>query len=307
MSPGRLEIGDPEVARRLALEPDEFHDYLVAQAPRLGNESIRDARLHRAFSYPYERLGFSFLATASRVFPLVEAGPGPALEAKVVDGQDVIRAGEVEEIQRTLGSDLDEPERFALLSYGANVSIEGIGGKLNGLTGHDAILPVIAGDLFDFDVTFSPHLTIYGALPSTIHPSPGVRSPVAVLLATATQMTAIARLELNYRFGRLAGARFESSSGPVSGDLYAFVSRHGTFAPDEQPLALSAIESKTRAFPAASSRETLGLAAPVLGCPSAEDVVYRAVEDYEWAIHQRPKLAAHATPFDSPAWVEYRG
>jgi hypothetical protein len=305
VEPVRPRLTDPSVAGRLALAPDEFHAYLVAEARLLNAESMRDARIHRAFSYPYERLGFSFLATPERVFPLVEPGPGPALEARVVDGHGVSRAGEVEDIVRLIDGGSPEPARFPLLSYGANVSIEGIGGKLQGLAGHDSIMPVIAGEVLDFDVTFSPHLTLYGALPSTIHPSPGVRSPVAVLMATETQMTEIARRELNYRFGWLTGAKFESPSGIVTGDLYAFVSRHGTFAPDGSPLALSAIESTGRVFPEGHSQDALRLASAILGCDSAEDVVYRAVEDYEWAIAQRPKLAGHSVPFDSGAWVEF--
>jgi hypothetical protein len=278
---------------------------VVERAVRLGKQSIRDARLHRAYSYPYERLGFSFLATPERVYPIIEVESGSALGAQVVDGKDVVRAAEISEIAAAVDGEPGEPERFPLLSYGANVSIEGIGGKINGLTGHDSILPVIIGDLFDFDVTYSPHLTLYGSLPSTIHPCEGVRSPVAVLLATAAQITAIARLELNYRFGRLSGARFSSSSAEISGDLYAFVSRHGTFAPDKKPLALSAVETASRNFPAVLEKDALGIAAKVLDFGSGEDVVYRAVGDYEWAVRQRPRLAEHSLPFESSKWVEF--
>jgi hypothetical protein len=307
MVPARPQISDPSVARRLALDPAAFHDYVLEQAARLEKQSIRDARLHRAYSYPYERLGFSFLATPERVFPLVEAPSGSALDARVVDGSDVVAAREVPEVADAAGDRAAELQRFPLLSYGANVSIEGIGGKIGHLTGHDSILPVISGDLLDFDVTYSPHLTLYGSLPSTLHPCEGVRSPVAVLLATAAQVTAIARLELNYRFGWLEGAAFTSSSGEITGDLYAFVSRHGSFAPEGQPLALSAVETESRTFPAGLEEDALGVAAGIVGVDSAEELVYRTVDDYHWAVRQRPALAEHSLPFETGAWVEFAG
>lgn len=307
MPPTRPEISDPAVARRLALDSSRFHEFLVENAAGLGGRSIRDARLHRAYSYPYERLGFSFLATPERVYPLVGTGPGSALEMQVVCGTDVVRAGDVKDIASVVAGVSIEPPRFPLLSYGANVSIEGIGGKIGGLTGHDSILPVIGGDLLDFDVVYSPHLTMYGALPSTIHPCAGARSPVAVLMATASQITAIARLEVNYRFGWLQDATFESRSAEISGDLYAFVSRHGTFAPDGHPLALSAVETVSRNFPAAHEKGALADAARILKFESGEDIVYRTVEDYEWAVRQRPKLAEHSVPLDSQQWVEFTG
>jgi hypothetical protein len=302
----RPELSDQSVSSRLAMDPSAFHEFVLEQAANLNQQSIRDARLHRAYSYPYERLGFSFLAAPGRVYPIVEATNGPALDASVVDGGEVRPAGEVAQIAAAAGPE-PEPERFPLLSYGANVSIEGIGGKIDGLSGHDSVLPVISGDLSDFDVTFSPHLTVYGSLPSTIHPSAGVRAPVAVLMATENQLTAIARLELNYRFGWLSGAGFESSVASISGDLYAFVSRHGTFAPGGRELALAAIESDPRVFDAAHEKDALEHAARILGFGSAEDVVYRVVEDYEWAVRQRPALAAHSVPFQSPLWTEFTG
>ncbi len=306
MASERPEILDPAVAARLSLDPPAFHEFVLAQAAGLESGNIRDARLHRAYSYPYERLGFSFLATPGRVFPIVEASYSSALETKVVYGEEVVRAAAVQDIAAAVGGDTDEPERFPLLSYGANVSIEGISGKIDGLTGHDSILPVISGDLLDFDVTYSPHLSLYGSMPSTLHPSDGCRSPVAVLMATASQLTAIARMELNYRFGWLMGARFIASSGEVSGDLYAFVSRHGSFSPEGQPLALSAVESDPRSYPAVVEKGALAVAAEILGLDSAEDLVYRTIRDYEWAVRQRPALAAHSTAFESRSWVEFR-
>ena len=305
MAAERPEISDPAVVGRLSLDPPEFHDFALAQAAKLAGASFRDARLHRAYSYPYERLGFSFLVTPGRVFPIVEASYGSALDTRVVFGEEVVRAADLGDITAAPGKRTDEPERFPLLSYGANVSIEGISGKINGLTGHDSILPVISGDLLDFDVTYSPHLAFYGSLPSTIHPCDGCRSPVAVLMATAAQITAIARLEVNYRFGWLAGARFVDSSREVSGDLYAFVSRHGSFSPDGRPLALSAVKSDPRVFPAVPEKGALGIAAGMLDLGSPEDLVYRTIEDYEWAVRQRPTLAARSTPFESPSWVDF--
>jgi hypothetical protein len=303
----RPEISDPAVARRLSLDEPAFDDFVLEQASRLESQSVREARLHRAYSYPYERLGFSFLATPERVYPLVETRSRSALEARVVTGSDVVPAGQVSEIAEAAGDRADEPERFPLLSYGANVSIEGIGGKISHLTGHDAVLPVLTGDLLDFDVTYSPHLTLYGSLPSTLHPSEGARAPVAVLLATAAQITAIARLELNYRFGWFSGARFESSCADISGDLYAFVSRHGTFAPDGGPLALSAVETSSRSFSHGFEQNALEIAAGILAVDSAEDLVCRVVDDYEWAVRQRPLLAGHSVPFEGEGWFEFKG
>ena len=178
MASERPEILDPAVAARLSLDPPAFHEFVLAQAAGLESGNIRDARLHRAYSYPYERLGFSFLATPGRVFPIVEASYSSALDTKVVYGEEVVRAAAVQDIAAAVGGDTDEPERFPLLSYGANVSIEGISGKIDGLTGHDSILPVITAVICT--ISTSPirlTLSLYGSMPSTLHPSE--RLPVA--------------------------------------------------------------------------------------------------------------------------------
>lgn len=153
-------------------------------------------------------------------------------------GGEVRELGEVE---------VDTAGRPPLLAYGANAAPEMLRRKL-GDDPEPALL--LRAVLRDFDAVYSNHLSAYGAVPATLHSSPGAELPVFVAYMNAAQRELIAASEPNYELRRLRGVECRlEDDGRVLDRMNAYLSRHG-FLPDESgsPLALSAIPARGRAF-----------------------------------------------------------
>lgn len=299
-------ITDEDVAERLKLGPEDFERLALARARSLGSRDPRRAWLHRALTYPYQGLPFSFVYSRHELVPLVSLRLDTLGDSRVLhDSKDRSLASVFEGV---VGEEGWNRPRFPLLCYGANASLQGLERKLRGLAGADGVLPLVYGELRDVDVVYSPHLSSYGALPATLQYKLGSRTRLAVAHVTNTQLTKFAATEVNYRFGCLRDVHFESSAGGSCSQVYTFVSRHGCLAADSHELALSAITAPCRLFDSVSQRQALNLVAIRLGVPGgAEELIMRTVEDYAWAVAQRAVLAETARPFEHPHWREHIG
>lgn len=133
-----------------------------------------------------------------------------------------------------LPPDPDLGGRTPLLSYGANASPQALARKLAHLPGEE--LPVLRAELEGFDVVYSAHVSPYGAVPATLHESPGTTAPVFVLHPTPEQHAALTATELNYDLVEVNG-------------IAAYRSRHGCLELDGSPVALAAIRSSGRTLP----------------------------------------------------------
>lgn len=172
--------------------------------------------LRRALEYPY--------ATPERSYLFRDGG-----------------AGELPAEGPSLGG------RAPLLAYGANASPEALARKLALLP--DAELPVLRAELTGFDVVYSSHVSPYGAVPATLHASPGTTAPVFALFPDEEQRQLIAATELNYEMRRLDGIECAVEGAGAAPALDAFVSRHGPLRLDGDEVALAAVRSAGRTLP----------------------------------------------------------
>jgi hypothetical protein len=124
--------------------------------------------------------------------------------------------------------------RTPLLSYGANSAPEALARKLAALPGVE--MPVVQSRLDGFDVVYSAHVSPYGAVPATLHESPGTTAPVFVLHPTAEQRALLTASEPNYDLVEVDG-------------IAAFRSKHGCLHLNGSPVALTAVRSEGRTFP----------------------------------------------------------
>lgn len=160
--------------------------------------------------------------------------------------------------ERTLPADrveVDLAGRTAVVAYGSNAAPEVLGRKLAG--DPDPAL-LLRAALRGFDVVYSAHVSAYGAVPATLHRSPGTEIPVFVAYLTAAQLELIALTEPNYDLAGLGAVecRLEEAESPAQ--LDAFLSRHGCLQDEAgAPLALSAIEARGRRFPACAQAEAI--------------------------------------------------
>jgi len=179
------------------------------------SEEMRE-RLRRATAYPYAIPERSFLQIGGRT-------------------------GE-------LPADFGLEGREPLLAYGSNAAPEALARKL--AAAPDTPLPLIRAELEDFDAVYSDHISPYGAVPATLHPSPGTALAVFVSYPTAAQRRLLAATEPNYERRRLTGISCTLEPGGSLAEVDAFISRHGCLLLDGSPLALSAIRARGRRFPA---------------------------------------------------------
>lgn len=142
----------------------------------------------------------------------------------------------------------DLRDRGPLLAYGSNAAPEALTRKLAAEPATP--LPLIRAELDEFDVVYSDHLSPYGAVPATLHPSPGTTATVFVAYPTERQRQLLSASEPNYEQHHLAPISCRLELGPPLAELDAFLSRRGFLLRDGSPVALSAIAASGREFPA---------------------------------------------------------
>jgi hypothetical protein len=157
----------------------------------------------------------------------------------------VLRAGRVHDADQAA---VDELAREPLLAYGANCSPEMLAMKL----GADPD-PLLAErtTLRDHDVVYSAHVSLYGAVPATLAPSPGTEVAAFVLRLTPAQRRALDATEPNYEAATVAG-------------WPAYLSRHGALELDGSRVALAAVPAGGRVLPSLDEREVLERVAATL-------------------------------------------
>lgn len=128
----------------------------------------------------------------------------------------------------------DLSARTPLLSYGANSAPEALARKLASLPGVE--MPVLQGELEDFDVVYSAHVSPYGAVPATLRESPGTTAPVFVIYPTREQRALLTASEPNYDLVEVNG-------------MLAYRSKHGCLSLDGSEVALAAVRSSGRTLP----------------------------------------------------------
>ncbi|HSK49355.1 MAG TPA: hypothetical protein VK889_02550 [Solirubrobacterales bacterium] len=148
---------------------------------------------------------------------------------------------------------LDLDGRAPLLAYGANASPLALARKLASL--RPSPLPMLRARLRDLDAVYSAHVSPHGAVPATLHASPGTTVTVFVAYPDPEQLGALTATEPNYELTRLRRLDLELDDGGRVAELDAYLSRHGPLLVDGTPLALAAIEAFGRRFPQADQRQ----------------------------------------------------
>lgn len=124
--------------------------------------------------------------------------------------------------------------RAPLISYGANCAPDALARKLAPLPGEE--MPVERAQLDGFDVVYSAHVSPYGAVPATLHESPGTTAPVFVIHPTPEQRRLLTASEPNYDLVDVDG-------------VGAYRSKHGCLELAGSPVALAAVRSRSRTLP----------------------------------------------------------
>lgn len=278
-------IDDPELAARLALSDTAFERYLGDWIANVPPREFDDAALARALGYPWERPERSY----------------------VLSDEAVTLVGALDHAQRSAVLERFRDGRTPLLAIGSNGAPETLRLKFAHFSDPaDRAVLAIAGHLHGFDVGASAYLAAYGAMPATLFPSRGTAARCAILWLTARQFTQLVWTELSYFLGRLA-TRFEADEPEFDvGEVVAFVSRFGVFAPEGEPLALAAIPARDRTARALTQRDLLALAAELVLEPGAGagELVRAVLEDYGPTVTRALRtVPTRGQRFNSPLWT----
>ncbi len=247
------------------------------------SEADQARKLAWAKAYPFANPGHSYLYVNGETRPLVD---------EEVDEDGAMFRG-----------------RWAVLASGSNQSPEQLSRKYgNGANGggDDVVIPMTLASLYDFDSVYSAHITSYGSIPSTPHPSPGTVVNLFINWLTAAQLHRMHETEQpgeNYHFGRLKDARVTLTGGRRLAEVYGYVSVHGCLVRDGQPLGLGAVAATNRRYAALGQVEAIAHARDHAAPGKAvDDFILDAVAQPDLRRRHITALHAQARPASFPGF-----
>ncbi|HYC81150.1 MAG TPA: hypothetical protein VEB65_05150 [Solirubrobacterales bacterium] len=283
-------IEERELQARLELGDAEFRQMVTEIARAIPPREFDAAALAFAVGYPWARPPGSYELRDGEV----------ALLAELPEGE---REALIERYRRPAAG------RVPLLAIGSNAAPAALERKFAHFeAAEDRAVLALTGWLRDFDVGPSASVTIYGSLPATIFPSPGTEVAATILWVTAPQFTQLTWSELSYWLGRLHTPFAVAEAEAHFDDVLVYVSRFGTFCPEDEPVALAAVPARGRTALALSQEELLGVAATLALGPgsSAEDLVRACCEGMGGLVERlAERVWSRARPFESPDWTPY--
>ena len=155
----------------------------------------------------------------------------------------------------------DVSDRTPVLAVGSNQSPEQLVRKFPDQQWGE--IPTARVHLSDFDTVYSAHVTGYGSIAATLHPSPGTRVSLYVNWLTERQLEAMHETELpneNYRYGQLENIKLTSEAGPALSAVNLYMGRRGAFAPTGNIIPLAEVPAQGRTQEAKTQTEILSLA-----------------------------------------------
>lgn len=221
-------------------------------------DKVPQSAIEHARQYPFAIPRHSYLYLDGRDWKL-DLGAGGDLRHATIHG--ATGKASLSDIVESAGQDQYTlyGKRVAVLSLGSNSSPGQLSRKFADLAGH-ILIAVIRGQLMNFDVGYSAHITRYGSIPAALAASPGTQVEIFINVLDPAQLEVMHRTESlgqNYAFSRLQGVELKLDGGRTLDSIYFYRSRYGLLQDQGQPIALSAIAARNRVFPALNESEVL--------------------------------------------------
>lgn len=145
-----------------------------------------------------------------------------------------------------------------VLAFGANASRTVLQAKLGDA---GTAVTALAVELRGADVVYSAHVSPYGAIPATLHPSPGTVVAARLLLVETALLARLDATEPNYvraPFGEV------EVRGLGAVGAHAYRSRHGALHLGGAPVALEGVGARGRSLRALGQRDVQAAARDLL-------------------------------------------
>ncbi|MBJ7329948.1 MAG: hypothetical protein JHC95_08635 [Solirubrobacteraceae bacterium] len=154
----------------------------------------------------------------------------------------------------------------AVVAFGANVTRDALRAKL----GADADgIRILDATLHGVDAVYSAHVSPYGAIPATLHPSAGTRLDARLLVLDAGVLARLDETEPNYERVVVEPPAHVEPWGARTDRVEMYRSRHGPLLLGGAPRALEEIPAGGRVFTALSQHAVQTAARDLLE-PEAE-------------------------------------
>jgi len=174
-----------------------------------------------------------------------------------------------------------------VIASGSNRAPERLMKKFQGLA-HSPI-PVTLAEVHGLDSVYSAHVSSYGAIPATLHPTPGTVSHLAVTWLddiALQRMHETESLGVNYDFEEMTGVRVEVDGRRTIENAFAYISRRGAFSPDGSPIALAPIDAQNRTFTELDQESVMARAHAHLNIVDLiDDFFLSLIEDADRRLH----------------------
>jgi len=168
-------------------------------------------------------------------------------------------------------------------------------------------IPVIQAQLADFDIVYSPHVTSYGSIPSTICPSLGTLVTLFVNWLTPSQEAHMHETEVatgNYHFGRLDGIDLQLELGGALSSAYVYCSSRGSLVHKNAPVALAEIKAKGRKWPSLNQEAMQAHVWDQLSTgEDIDDFILQAIADRSIRQARAEAMMVGSIPFSYPGFT----
>jgi len=230
----------------------------------------------RAVSYPYRILEHSYV---------------------IQNGEYKELAGEIEPAALS--------DRVPILAVGSNQSPEQLARKFSGPQW--SAIPVIRAQLADFDTVYSPHITSYGSIPSTLQWAPGAAVTLFVTWLDREQLKRMHETEIgtaNYGYGSLTGIKIEPELGPPLESVFVYASRRGAMHHSGSPISVAEIPATGRKWPARTQMQVQAHVRDRLAPEiDLDEFIRDAIDGPEVRRARTEMLERDSQPFNPPDFV----
>ena len=177
----------------------------------------------------------------------------------------------------------DVSGRTPVLAVGSNQSPRQLARKFKGAGW--GLVPTSRVHLENFDTVYSAHVTGYGSIAATLHPSPGTRVALYVNWLTGAQLEAMHKTELsseNYAYEKLDNVNLRVEAGPKLTAVNLYTGQRGAYAPEGDVIPLAEVPAEGRRHAALSQLEILTRVQRHLAAGmTLEEFVHAAINDTE--------------------------
>jgi len=238
--------------------------------------------VYRGLSYPYAREPGSYLFIDGGIYPYLIATSDLLGDSTVAlpDGSPITVGALLDD----LGLAGREDERLVpIAGYGSNPAPVQIERKFaSEIAEGGLVMPVMKGELDGYDIVWTPFFTDYGAVPSTIFPSPGTTVDIWINWMREKD---VERMDATERLGEewyarvpLTGARYRFE-GPHPDSLDVYVSCYGALKLEGGVAAVASVPAGGRRFGGFDEVEVLRAMLPHTGAGSVVSLVHANVDD----------------------------